>query len=59
MSIDVWGKRGPVEAIIPPSSARSPNINSDKVRAAAKILGKAKRVIIVAGVVARKMHRSK
>ena len=39
-AIDVWGKRGPVEAIVPPSPARAPNINSDKVRAAAKLLGK-------------------
>ena len=48
-TIDVWGKRGPVEAIIRPSPARAPNINGDKVRAAAKLLGKAKRVLIVAG----------
>ena len=48
-AIDVWGKRGPVEAIIRPSPARAPNINGDKVRAAAKLLGKAKRVLIVAG----------
>jgi acetolactate synthase-1/2/3 large subunit len=48
-AIDVWGKRGPVEAIVPPSSARGPKINSDKVRAAAKLLGKGKRILIVAG----------
>jgi acetolactate synthase-1/2/3 large subunit len=48
-AMDVWGKRGPVEAIIPPSPARASNINNDKVRAAAKLLGKAKRVLIVAG----------
>jgi len=48
-AIDVWGKRGPVEAIVPPSPARLPDINIDKVRAAAKLLGKANRVMIVAG----------
>jgi len=48
-AIDVWGKRGPVAAIVPPSPARPPKIDDDKVRAAARILGKAKRVLIVAG----------
>jgi acetolactate synthase-1/2/3 large subunit len=48
-AMDVWGERGPVAAIVPPSPARAPNINNDKVRAAAKLLGKAKRVLIVAG----------
>jgi acetolactate synthase I/II/III large subunit len=48
-AIDVWGKRGAVEAIATAAPTRSPPINSDKVRAAAKILGKAKRVMIVAG----------
>jgi acetolactate synthase-1/2/3 large subunit len=28
--IDVWGKRGPVAAIVPPSPARSPKIDDDK-----------------------------
>ena len=36
-------------AIIRPSPARAPNIDGDEVRAAAKLLGKAKRVLIVAG----------
>jgi acetolactate synthase I/II/III large subunit len=48
-AIDVWGKRGPVEAIMPPSRAKPLKINNDKVRAAAKLLGKARRVMIVAG----------
>jgi acetolactate synthase-1/2/3 large subunit len=47
--IDVWGKRGAVESIVPPAPVRPPKINSDKVRAAAKLLGKAGRVLIVAG----------
>jgi acetolactate synthase-1/2/3 large subunit len=48
-AIDIWGKRGRVAAIVPPSQARSPTINGDKVRAAARVLGKSKRVLIVAG----------
>ncbi len=48
-AIDVWGKRGPVGAIAPPVRAPGPRINEDAVRAAAKLLGKAKRVLIVAG----------
>ena len=48
-AIDVWGKRGPVSAIVSPSPARAPKIDTDKVRAAAKVLGNSKRVLIVAG----------
>ena len=48
-AIDVWGKRGAVAAIIPPAPARGPRIDEDALRAAAKLLGKAKRVLIVAG----------
>jgi acetolactate synthase-1/2/3 large subunit len=48
-ALDVWGKRGPVSAIAAPSPPRAPNIDDSKVRAAAKILGQAKRVLIVAG----------
>jgi acetolactate synthase I/II/III large subunit len=48
-AIDVWGKRGPVAAIVSPVPSRPPKIDDTKVRAAAKILGKAKRVLIVAG----------
>jgi acetolactate synthase I/II/III large subunit len=47
-AIDVWGKRGPV-TLAPPMPARAPRIDEDKVAAAAKLLGKAKRVLIVAG----------
>ncbi len=47
-AIDVWGKRGKV-ALVPPVPARAPRIDEDKVRAAAKLLGNARRVLIVAG----------
>jgi acetolactate synthase I/II/III large subunit len=49
-ALDVWGKRGPVAAIAAPPAPRAPKIDDSKVRAAAKILGHAKRVLIVAGV---------
>ena len=48
-AIDVWGQRGPVSAIAPPAPARGPRIDADALRAAAKLLGKAKRVLIVVG----------
>ena len=48
-AIDVWGKRGKVGAIPLPSPPRAPRIDDDAVRAAAKLLGKAKRILIVAG----------
>jgi acetolactate synthase I/II/III large subunit len=48
-ALDVWGKRGPVASIAEPSPPRAPKIDASKVRAAAKILGQAKRVLIVAG----------
>ena len=47
-AINVWGKRAPV-TLSPPLPERQPRIDQDKVRAAAKLLGKAKRVLIVAG----------
>jgi acetolactate synthase-1/2/3 large subunit len=47
-AIDVWGQRGPV-ALAAPVPARAPRIDDDAVRAAARLLGKAKRVLIVAG----------
>jgi acetolactate synthase-1/2/3 large subunit len=47
-AMDVWGKRGPV-TLVPPAPARARRIDEDAVRAAAKLLGKAKRVLIVAG----------
>jgi acetolactate synthase-1/2/3 large subunit len=48
-ALDVWGKRGPVAAIAAPPAPHAPKIDDGKVRAAAKILGQAKRVLIVAG----------
>ena len=48
-AIDVWGKRGPVPPIAPPAPPRHPPIDDDAVRAAARLLGKAKRVLLVAG----------
>jgi len=48
-AIDVWGRRGPVPAIARPALLAPGKINIDKVRAAAKILGKAQRVLIVVG----------
>jgi acetolactate synthase I/II/III large subunit len=48
-AIDVWGKRGLVPPIVGPPPVRSPKIDDGKVRAAAKLLGKANRVLIVAG----------
>jgi acetolactate synthase-1/2/3 large subunit len=48
-AIDVWGMRAPVPAVVPPVPQRSPKIDIDKVRNAAKILGKAARVLIVTG----------
>jgi acetolactate synthase-1/2/3 large subunit len=48
-AIDVWGRRGRVSGIVLPSPARPPKIDDDKVRAAAKVLGKSMRVLIVAG----------
>ena len=48
-ALDVWGERGPVAAIAAPPAPHAPKIDDSKVRAAAKILGQAKRVLIVAG----------
>ncbi len=48
-AIDVWGKRGKVAAILPPKPPRTAVIDEDAVHAAAKLLGKAKRILIVAG----------
>lgn len=47
--IDVWGRRAPVPAIVGPVAPRPPKMNIDNVRAAAKLLGKAERILIVAG----------
>jgi len=48
-AIDVWGKRGPAGAIPEPKTPRPPRIDDDKIRAAAKLLGNAKRVLMVVG----------
>jgi len=48
-AIDVWGKRAGLPPIAPPAPLRTPRIDDDAVRRAAKLLGKAKRVLIVAG----------
>ncbi|MBS0246719.1 MAG: TPP-binding protein [Proteobacteria bacterium] len=48
-AIDVWGERGPVGQIPDPTPPRRPRLNEDNVRKAAKLLGKAKRVLIVVG----------
>jgi acetolactate synthase-1/2/3 large subunit len=48
-AIDVWGKRGAVAPIQAPKSPAAPHINEDTLRTAAKLLGNAKRVLIVAG----------
>jgi acetolactate synthase-1/2/3 large subunit len=48
-AIDVWGKRAPVAPIGPPRPPRHPKIDSDAVQAAARVLGKAARVLIVVG----------
>jgi acetolactate synthase I/II/III large subunit len=47
-AIDVWGQRGRV-ALVPPKPARAPRIDEDAITRAAKLLGKAKRVLILAG----------
>ena len=48
-AMDVWGKRGKVDAITPPAPPRAPKVDDDAVRAAARLLGKAKRILIVVG----------
>lgn len=48
-AMDVWGKRGKVAPASAPRPPRPPKIDDTKLRAAAKLLGKAKRVLIVAG----------
>ncbi len=48
-AIDVWGKRAQMPAIMPPAPVRAPRIDDDAVRRAARMLGRAKRVLIVVG----------
>src|SRR5581483_11089349 len=47
--IDVWGQSARVPPIATPAASRPPKVDIGKVRAAAKVLGKARRVLIVAG----------
>ena len=47
-AIDVWGMRGKIP-IAPPSPPRAPRIDEDAIRNAAKLLAKAKRVLIICG----------
>jgi acetolactate synthase-1/2/3 large subunit len=48
-AIDVWGKRGKVAPIDAPAAVKPPCIDEDAVRATAKVLAKAKRILIVVG----------
>lgn len=48
-AIDVWGQRSSVAVVAPPVPHRAPRIDEDQVRKAAKLLAKAKRVLIVCG----------
>ena len=48
-AMDVWGKQGKLGPIALPAQTRAPKIDEDAVRAAARLLGKAKRILIVTG----------
>jgi len=48
-AIDVWGRSGPVPSITAPAPMPAPVIDEDAILAAAKRLGSAQRVLIVAG----------
>jgi acetolactate synthase-1/2/3 large subunit len=48
-AIDIWGKRGPVAPIAASAPPKPPKFDHDALHAAAKLLGKSKRVLIVAG----------
>ncbi len=48
-AMDVWGERAKVAGLTSPLPPRAQCIDEDAVRRAAKLLGKAKRVLIVAG----------
>ncbi|MGH6665099.1 MAG: thiamine pyrophosphate-dependent enzyme, partial [Pseudolabrys sp.] len=47
-AMDVWGQRGKV-ALVPPAPPRAPRIDDDEIKKAAKVLGKAKRILISVG----------
>ena len=48
-AIDMWGERGRMPPIAPPAPPRAPKIDEDALHAAARLLGRAKTVLIVAG----------
>jgi acetolactate synthase-1/2/3 large subunit len=48
-AIDRWGRAAPVPAVIPPEPVAPPPVDEDAVLAAAKLLGKAKRPLIICG----------
>jgi acetolactate synthase I/II/III large subunit len=48
-AIDVWGRSAPIPAIAPPAPLPEPPIDEDAVHEAARRLGAAARVLIVAG----------
>jgi acetolactate synthase-1/2/3 large subunit len=48
-AIDVWGRSAPIPAIAPPAPLSEPVVDEDAVHEAAKRLGAAARVLIVAG----------
>ena len=48
-AIDVWGKRAHLAGIAAPSPSRARHIDEDAIRRAARLLAKAKRVLIVTG----------
>src|SRR6185437_15069126 len=48
-AMDVWGARGPVASIALSAARREPAIDDGALRAAARLLAKAKRILIVAG----------
>ncbi|HZD92222.1 MAG TPA: thiamine pyrophosphate-dependent enzyme, partial [Pseudolabrys sp.] len=48
-AMDIWGKEGKIGGIVPPAAPRKPAIDEDAVRAAARVLGKANRILIVTG----------
>jgi acetolactate synthase-1/2/3 large subunit len=48
-AIDVWGEHGSVAPIAPPAPPRAQATDDSAIRAAARVLAKAKRILIVAG----------